>query len=172
MSILLWLVVEGSDDERFIERIIKPLLANHSIQTYRWAQKSRQQRTQFIQNIQKLDCAYFVLADKDTRPCIRDCKAFVQQQFGGVVPAERIVVVDGAIEAWYLAGFTGSPYLRGIQPPARTDGITKQMFLQQYVPAGKLPSSVLEEMLANYDLALARQHNHSLEYFCRRLGIL
>lgn len=53
----------------------------------------------------------------------------------------------------------------------RTDGITKQIFLQQYVPAGKLPSFVLEEMLANYDLALACQRNSSLDYFCRGLGI-
>lgn len=171
MSTLLWFVVEGNDDARFLEVVITPRLASYTVQTYRWAQKTPTQRKQFIQNLHKLQVDYFVLADRNTRPCIGACKAFVQQQFGGIVAHERIIVVDSAIEAWHLAGFTGSPHLRGIQTPARTNGLTKQSFQQQYVPARRLPSFVLEEMLSNYDLAQARLRNHPLDYFCRRLGI-
>jgi hypothetical protein len=114
---------------------------------------------------------YYALMDMDSRPCYTACREYLSHLFGGLLPFERIIVANRSIEAWYLAGYTGSRYLKKMRLPALTEGVRASEFRDAATSAGLDPTTALAELLSRYDLSQARQRSPSLDYFCRKLGI-
>ncbi|GBC93003.1 hypothetical protein HRbin15_01486 [bacterium HR15] len=167
----VWFLVEGDADAEFIERIIAPAAALQ-IRIYRYARKPKQTRQAVIHSLHSMETRYYILVDQNHRPCITACRDHIREQFGQVVDTSCIIVVARSIEAWYLAGYTGtSPLLRGLAISTHTNSIDKQQFEQKIQAIRKSPTLARSEMLNHYDLTYGRQRNRSLDYFCHKLGI-
>lgn len=139
---------------------------------YRYAQKSKQTRQAIIRSLLSMGADYYILMDRNHRPCITACRNYIAEQFGQLVDISRVIVVEPCIEAWYLAGYTGaSPLLKGLAVPTRTDSLDKQQFEQRVQAIQKSLILARTEMLMHYNLAQGRLRNRSLDYFCCKLGI-
>jgi hypothetical protein len=171
---ILYLLVEGDSDRQFIEKVIAPCLPTPvQILAYAgWTAKHRENQIRsLLSGCEKGMLDYYALMDMDNRPCYTACREFLIGLFGGLLPPERIIVTNRSVEAWYLAGYTGSRYLKKMRLPALAEGIRAADFRNAAMSAGVDPTIVLDELLRRYDLSQARQRSPSLDYFCRKLEI-
>jgi hypothetical protein len=65
----LFIFVEGEDDERFFDQIIKPILNQDSI-IIKYAQKRKQKITNYALNVEKMNADYIFIGDINMKPCI------------------------------------------------------------------------------------------------------
>lgn len=171
---ILYLLVEGDSDRQFIEKVIAPCLPT-PVYTIAYAQWKAERRENLIRSLLS-GCEmgilnYYALMDMDSRPCYTACRQYLSHLFGGLLPFERIIVANRSIEAWYLAGYTGSRNLKKMRLPAIAEGMHATEFRNAAISAGLDPTIVLDELLSRYDLSQARRRSPSLDYFCRKLGI-
>jgi hypothetical protein len=173
---LLYLLVEGYTDQLFIEKVLKPHLSV-PVMVLSYAQKSSDYLRRLLRSLRSMLeqglADYYALMDMDDRPCYTACHQYLRERFGSELTPDRIFVANRCIEAWYLAGYTGSPYLKrkGIKLPTQSEGLRKVDFRNAAINAGLDPTVVRSGILANYDLVQARQRSPSLDYCCRKLGI-
>ena len=172
----LYLFVEGSTDQQFIEKVLMPhLFVKPKFVLY--AQKSSDYLRRLLRSLRSMLeqglADYYALMDMDDRPCYTACHQYLRERFGSELTPDRIFVANRCIEAWYLAGYTGSPYLKrkGIKLPTQSEGLRKVDFRNAAINAGLDPTVVRSGILANYDLVQARQRSPSLDYCCKKLGI-
>ncbi len=167
----LYVFVEGTDDERFFERLVKPRLEESydQIDIVQYAQDTHRKLRSFLLSVRMIEGADIIwVCDNDVARCVSERK----QQVRKCLPAignTPIVVVVMKIESWYLAGVDaqGSHGL-GIKNQARADDITKEKF-SKIRP--KRVKSNREFMLAILDLfciETAQQKNRSFRYFCQK----
>ena len=171
---ILYLLVEGGNDRLFIEKVIAPCLPTpvHILAYAQWTATRRENQIRsLLSGCEKGMMDYYALMDMDSRPCYTACRQYLSHLFGGLLPFERIIVANRSIEAWYLAGYTGSRYLKKMRLPALAEGVRAREFKNSAISAGVDPTTVLAELLSRYDLSQARQRSPSLDYFCRKLGI-
>ena len=171
---ILYLLVEGDSDRQFIEKAIALCLPTpvHILAYAEWTATRRENQIQsLLSGCEKGMMDYYALMDMDSRPCYTACREYLSHLFGRLLPFERIIVANRSIEAWYLAGYTGSRYLKKMRLPALTEGVRASEFRDAATSAGLDPTTALAELLSRYDLSQARQRSPSLDYFCRKLGI-
>jgi len=171
---ILYLLVEGDSDRQFIEKVIAPCLPTpvHILTYAEWTAKRRENQIRsLLSGCEKGMLDYYALMDMDNRPCYTACRQYLSHLFGGLLPFERIIVANRSIEAWYLAGYTDSRYLKKMRLPALAEGTRAADFRNAAISAGLDSTIVLDELLRRYDLSQARRHSPSLDYFCKRLGI-
>lgn len=116
---------------------------------------------------------YWILMDKDRCACFTACRDTALEAFDGLPNRKRIICPDRSIEAWYVAGFTGSDLFRKLEFQS-AEGLHRSQFEQIIKGLGyeeSQRSEILMSMLDGYDFNLARQRSPSLDYFCRKLGI-
>jgi hypothetical protein len=79
----LFLLVEGDDDERFVERIVIPELSspNCFVQPYKFAQKKKAEVNRFLRSIKAMGAEYLLLADINAHLCLRSKKEALLQMF-------------------------------------------------------------------------------------------
>jgi hypothetical protein len=171
---LLYLLVEGYTDQLFIEKVLKPHLSV-PVMVLSYAQKSSDYLRRLLRSLRSMLeqglADYYALMDMDDRPCYTTCRQYLSEQFGSQLTLDRIFVANRCIEAWYLAGYTGSSHLKRMKFPTQSEGMRKADFRNAAVNAGLDPAEVRSEILAHYDLSQARQRSPSLDYCCKKLGI-
>jgi hypothetical protein len=126
----LFIWVEGADDQRFFEQVVKPLFEQKydwvEVRTY--AKHSGEYITKFIRSIKAMEADYIFVADIDSAPCITARKERLQETYKNVDEDKTLVVIQ-EIESWYLAGLNDANAKRlGLPVFNATDSITKEQF--------------------------------------------
>jgi len=65
-------LVEGPDDERFVDAVIRPILEKHYdyVQTWRYAREKTERTKNYLRSIRAMKADYLFLKDINTSPCI------------------------------------------------------------------------------------------------------
>lgn len=172
----LFVLVEGNDDERFFESILKPFSIHNScqIQIWQYSQKKKSQVNRYLKSLKRLQAnglaSYLLVADLDRHPCATEKKGILSHEFKHVTK-DRMLIVCAMIEAWYLAGLNEekSNQLGIPRYFATTDHITKQIF-DSIIPSGfESRIDFMKEILKSYESETARSKNDSFGYFMRKL---
>lgn len=166
-------LLEGRDDKRFFDAVIRPILQKRydDVRTWEYAGASIERRINYLRSIQAMGNAdYLFLSDLDTSPCITERKGHLVNSHKGIIEASRTIVVMREIESWYLAGMDDRVCRRlGVRVPRRTDKVTKEQF------AGLMPrrfNSAVEfmtEILRCFRIETAKGRNRSFCYLMDKL---
>ncbi len=169
----LFIFVEGIDDERFVNQVIKPVLQAHFhyIKIIKYAVMTKTEVAKLVNTCkQKEGLAYLFFCDMDARGnkdlCISKRKEKEQNKYGNCLEMDRIVVVKEEIESWYLAGIA-PVFLEKckIKPFTDTENISKEMF-EKMIPKNFIsPNDFMVEMLKSYSIEQATKINLSFNYF-------
>ncbi len=169
----LYIFVEGPDDERYMNRIILPILSekyNH-IKIIKYAVLQPQIVINFIRTFkQQLNSDYLFFSDMDARGdvklCITKRKEKIIAKFSGHIENHKLFIVKEEIESWYLAGISEMDAKRfKIKPLYTTDTFTKEDFERLIPKKSVTPNDFMIEILNQYDFEKALSHNTSLQYF-------
>jgi len=168
---LLFIFIEGNDDERFFERVVEPSFQERysEIKFWQYADKNKKTRVRFIKSINLMKADYIYVGDIDDVPCITAKKEKLTDDFGKKITADRIAIVIKEIESWYLAGLDEKASKKlGIRKKIKTtDNIIKEHF-DQLIPK-KMPRSVfMRKILENYDVEIAKGSNRSFRYLMNK----
>jgi hypothetical protein len=165
-------LVEGSDDIRFFERVLVPILRERygAVRLVPYACLRRTAVGRLLRSFIRLGEAYVIVADIDTEPSVRAKKRVVLARFPGVDPS-AIAVVVMEIESWYLAGADDGFLVRaGFPPLASTDDVTKEAF-NALIPRRYVSRvGFMLDLLDGYSLERGADRNRSLAFFLRRFG--
>ncbi len=161
------LFVEGGDDQRFANSILRPLLEPvcDYLEIYQYAQKRPPDVRRYIRSLDRIpDANYLFIADFDQGPCVTLRKSRLINRYGSLEP-ERILIVRREIESWYMAGLDSDSYEEFRLPTRRnTDGITKEQFDSLVPSRFEDRTDFMVEILNRYDKGAARRRNTSFDY--------
>src|SRR5688500_13348359 len=117
MTQVLYILVEGTDDERFVEKVIKPLLERKfsSIPIFKYAKMAPVKVQTLLKSIHNQNDRYLLFADLDDAFCLTTRKDGLRNKFN-FLKDDRIVIVRREIESWYYAGLS-KPSCRRIGLP-------------------------------------------------------
>ena len=169
----LFILIEGPDDGRFFNRIIKPIFEGRYDYVGVWehAQKSPKKTKSFINNINAMSsdnivANYIFVTDFNDAPCFTYRKQAKQSKLTNL-DKDKIIVARKEIEGWYLAGLDETCSNKcGIIHCQSTDNVTKEQF-DKLIPK-KFASSRIDfcqEILKYFEVEIAKQKNESFRYF-------
>ncbi|HZD43737.1 MAG TPA: hypothetical protein VE134_06720, partial [Methanomicrobiales archaeon] len=167
----VFILLEGNDDERFVSRVIVPLLErqNYTVRIWKYAREKRKRTIQLLKSIQASGMEYVFLRDIDEAISIRVKKDEMVHCFE-VLKEGDIVVVIMEIESWYLAG-ANTRLLRkiGVERGEEftTDSVTKEQF-NRLIPQHMSRIVFMQDLLRHYNIESAMQKNRSFRYFIQR----
>jgi len=166
MESKLFIFIEGDDDERFFERIIKPIFENkNEVHLVKYAQKKNEKIFQFLKSIQAMNADYIFVADNNGSPCITDRKQRIENDFQNI-DKNKILVVVKEIESWYLAGIdAGSSKKLGIKSFSNTEHINKSAFNDLKPKKFNSRIDFMSEILKLFSKDTAKMKNGSFSYF-------
>ena len=182
----LYILVEGGDDARFFERVVRPLFEDEfgHVQLWKYSQKKKELVNQFLNSVKAMQAAGMVdtllVADLDDSPCVTDRKERVLSRFRaleGKLESEtgpsfptRVLIVCKEIEGWYLAGLSDESCDHiGISASfVNTDQVTKELFDNVMPISFKTRIAYLETILQMFDYETARSKNSSFRYFAQK----
>ena len=183
---MLYVLLEGDDDERFFEEVIKPIYLEKydHVQLWKYSQKKKERVNQFLNSVKAMQAAGMVdtllVADLDDSPCVTDRKERVLSRFRaleGKLESEtgpsfptRVLIVCKEIEGWYLAGLSDESCDHiGISASfGNTDQVTKELFDNVMPISFKTRIAYLETILQMFDYETARSKNSSFRYFAQK----
>ena len=163
----LFIFIEGDDDERFFEGIIKPKFE----ETYNWVKLSKYAKEKsekvcnFLRNIDAMNGDYLYVADINDAPCVTSKKEAIQNKIKNC-KIERMLIVKREIESWYLAGLDDTSSKNfGIKTSGDTERISKERF--DDLKPKKFDSRIdfMLEILKSFSPETARRKNRSFKYF-------
>ena len=164
---ILYIFVEGDDDERFFKAIISPLFQSRytSVEIFKYAQWKKDKVDAFLKSIVTLQFDYIFAGDLDFSPHIMDKKHILKHKFTAL-DNERMIIVITEIESWYLAGLDFETTERfKIHYFENTDKITKEEFNLLYHNRFRSRIDFMTEVLKNYSIEAAKHKNESFKYF-------
>jgi len=161
----LYIFIEGPNDIRFFEIVIKPLLSEYfeCVQFYEYGTKTKKQVKTFLKALNNMGIKYIFVKDFDSSPCISKRKNDVINKFTHC-PNELIQIVKVEIESWYAAGITDR-LRKKIRCKDFSDcnKLTKDEFINN-ISTKHILQDILIEILNDYDLELAKKRNATLNY--------
>ena len=168
----LWVLLEGNDDERFFEKVVKPIFEStyNFVRSWKYAQKKSTKAKDFLRSIKSMDSDYFVWSDINGVPCVTAKRERLLVRYDQIFGAENIIVVIREIESWYLAGLDDKSCKEfGIRAFHKTDNVTKEQF-DKLIPK-KFESRIdfMVEILKRFSVETAKQKNESFDYFMSRI---
>jgi len=169
---MLYILVEGNDDERFVDAILKPVFENNYnfVRPYKYADKPKKTILKLIKSIHAMGADFFCLADLDNSPCAPHRIGIAKTKKLGNVEDSRVVIAKKAIESWYLAGVNDA-CCRRLRLPVRnnTDNVDKVQF-RQILKQSKLGYTLdcKIQILQDYDLNTGISRNHSFHRFSQK----
>ena len=165
---ILTIIVEGDDDVRFFEKIIKPKLeaSGKYIIIWKYAQRTKKSIKKYANSISgKTYWDYLFICDLDFEPCIRDRIQKYCKKYTGISPDKCDVVIK-TIEAWYLAGVDKIRIKNfGLNDIKNTEKIDKVQFNKMLPNGFDSRNDFMTEMLKEYDCQLATTKNRSFNHF-------
>ena len=166
---ILYLFVEGTDDERFFESAIKPRLKKNYdyIEVRKYAEKNKKYIFNLIKTIKSMNDSYIYFSDINNAPCITLKKQKILEKYK-TIDRNRIVVVIKEIESWYLAGLNDEDSKKLTKKLFKsTDTITKEQF-NKYKPKNESRINFMIELLKVFSVDIAKQKNNSFSYFMKK----
>ena len=165
----LFILVEGADDVRFFDRIVKPLLEPRytSVELIAFASLRRGMVSRFLRSLETLGHDYILATDIDAEPSVKAKKRVILERFPDLDPRKVIIVIK-EIEGWYLAGIDDDRQRTfDLAPFHSTDNLTKEAFNAQ-IP-GKFTSRIefMAALLESFSLSSAMAQNRSFGFFAR-----
>jgi hypothetical protein len=172
----LYIFVEGTDDERFVETVIKPYLLKHYVyvKTIPYAKLKKIVIEGYIKTYKKQGSSdYIFLCDLDARGdkslCVTSKKQSIQNKYGNFLELEKIAVVKEEIESWYLAGITPENMAKfKIKAFEETESTNKEDFEKMIPKNFASKTDFMVEILKTYSIENAIEYNASLGYFKRK----
>lgn len=169
---ILYVLLEGDDDKRFIDSIVIPRIAKayNSIQVVKYSQMKDEKLIAYITSIRAMKGAeYLILTDIDYEPCVTRKKEKLIQKYKAA-EIERVIVVKKEIESWYLAGLSSENTKRlRINSACDNKETTKETF-DNLIPRTFLNrTDFMMELLKCYAFESAQIKNDSFRYLCSRL---
>ncbi|MEA3324587.1 MAG: hypothetical protein U9Q37_05535 [Euryarchaeota archaeon] len=165
---LLFILIEGDDDERFFESVVKPFLQERysAIKFWQYAEENEKRKVNFIKSITSMKADYICIGDIDDVPCVTSKKEKITDDFDKKITKDKIIIVIKEIEGWYLAGLDENASKKfGIRKKIKTtDNVVKEHF-NQLIPKKMPRSAFMRKILENYDVKVAEGKNRSFEYF-------
>ena len=169
---ILYIFVEGNDDEKFFQKILLPKLQekNHNIQIIKYAQKPKKFKYigKFLKPIQSMGADYIYVTDIDNSPCVTAKKLETQNNLKNI-DSDKIIVVIKEIESWYLAGLSDAECRRfKMHTFSVTDDITKEQFDSLRSNKFDYRIDFMSEVLKKFSIEIAKQKNKSFGYFIEK----
>lgn len=170
---ILFILLEGDDDERFFENVVKPLIQKRYlwIKPWKYSQKPRkhEKTVNFIKSINSMKADYIYVRDLNDAPCITVKKEKITRDLDHIVTEDKILVVVKEIESWYFAGLDENTSKKlNIRKEIRTaDSITKEEFYQ-IIPKNMPRIEFMRKILKNFDVEIAKERNRSFGYFLNK----
>lgn len=169
---LFWILIEGNDDERFFELIIKPRFEEKhgagAVGLWKYAQEPPKRVCNFLSAIKGMGADYILVTDIDFEPCVTAKKQKKQNRYANIDSA-KILVVKKEIESWYLAGLNAATCKKlGVPAYSLTDSITKEEFCSIIPRKFRSPRDFMVEILKNFSIEIAKQKNTSFGYFVQK----
>ncbi len=168
----LFILLEGNDDERFFDKIVKSLLQERYsvIKIWKYSQRKQEKIVDLVKSINSMKADYIFARDINASPCITTKKEKITGEFKQITE-DKIIVVVKEIESWYLAGLDENTSKKvGIRKKIRTeDRITKEDF-NQLIPKNMPRIEFMRNILENYDVEIAKRRNRSFGYFLNKWG--
>ena len=170
---VLFLFVEGLDDERFAERVIAPRCKRSvygDVIVRDYARRPDDDVNELLSVIRAHGGAfdYRLFVDRDYEHYHSDDAviASLRRRIGAVDPA-RVYIVRPEIEAWYLAGLDRAAcQALGIAYRVQgADAITKEIF-DSMRPSRYKRADFMAEILKRFAIAEAKRNNSSFRLFC------
>jgi hypothetical protein len=163
--------VEGPDDERFVDTVLRPELAGHYdwVEVVTYAGMTKAKITKWIESLRAMEgTTYAFLIDNDESPCVLGRKGELLRKVKSLQISSIVVVIE-EIEAWYLAGLTaqGREQL-DIEAFDNTDDVNKERFDRHRGETYKSRVEWMIEMLRSYSLEEGVLRNSSLRYFATK----
>jgi hypothetical protein len=174
-SKVLFIWIEGADDRRFFEAIIKPKLKSKYIDI-RLIEYSRKKSTfteNFIRTIESMGADYIYVTDIDRSPCITAKKERVKKEINNI-DIGKIVIVIKEIESWYFAGLTAKALqslgIEDYHKFATTNELQKEAFNKNIPKKFNSRIDFMQEVLKLFQLETVtnNQTNYSLCYFIQK----
>lgn len=162
----LYIWVEGPDDERFFERIIRPLFSDTYQQVIirKYAQMRHERIMNFLKSIDSMGAEYLFFTDLNTAPCITARKEKINHTLR--VDIARLIIVVKEIESWYLAGLSDTAAsMLHLKSLLETNTLTKEQFNARIPDRSESRIDLLIEILKSFDISVARTKNQSFDYF-------
>ena len=186
----LYILVEGGDDARFFERVVRPLFEDEfgHVQLWQYSQQEKEKVNTFLDSIRVMQAAGIadlkIVADLDESPCVTDRKERILSGFrslsagqspgqpSGPYSSTRILIVCMEIDSWYLAGLNDEECKRMGLPATldNTDHISKEQFLSLMPDRFDSKAEFMLEVLRVFDHETARSKNSSFRYFMQKYG--
>jgi len=169
---LLFIWVEGDDDERFFNKVLVPkFLEKYSgVKIIKYATMKREKVDNFIKSIKAMGADYIYLTDINNSPCVTAKKEETHSKYKNI-DNEKMIVVIKEIESWYLAGLDNK-VCRQLKinnfADTDTDNVTKEKF-NALIPK-KFTSRIdfMSEILKYFSIEIAKQKNNSFQYFVEK----
>ncbi|KAF5073226.1 hypothetical protein DSECCO2_193480 [anaerobic digester metagenome] len=162
--------VEGSDDVRFFQHTLVPVLRTHydEIRLIPYASLRRVVVDRLIRGIERMGGEYVIVADIDAEPSVRSKKGVILRRYQRAEPG-AIAVVVMEIESWYVAGADDDFLLGcGVTPFGATDRLTKEEF-NTLIPRRYISRvEFMLDLLEQYSLDRGADRNQSLGFFLHR----
>ena len=162
--------VEGDDDERFFQNLLKFELQKKydSIKIIKYASMRKEKIINFIKSIKAMKAEYIYVTDINNSPCITARKKEIQEKLK-VIDVERIIIVIKEIESWYLAGLSSDVYKRfKINEFDITDSVTKEKFNSLIPRRFSSRIDFMSEILKDFSIETAKRRNKSFKYYMEK----
>lgn len=164
----LYILVEGDDDRRFIEKIIQPKLVDRGfeVKLIAYATKSKKIIRGYVKSFGEMDVEYQFIHDYDNDTCITKKKQDIKNIYP-FLDENNILIVKEEIESWYLAGLdSGFCQRKKIKFIPNTEIITKEKF--NNIVTKKAYKAIREakiDILDNYSIDTAKTKNATFNYY-------
>jgi hypothetical protein len=165
----LLIFVEGSDDIRFFENIVKPIIVGYDNIVIRpYAHLSKKARNGLIKGAKENKFDYLYVSDFNDSSCVTQKKENLLSYLTAG-EEDKIRIVKKEIESWYLAGLSseGSQNL-GLWPPANTEYIDKGQFENLTPNSFESKTDFMIEILKYFSANEGVTKNKSFEYFLNK----
>ena len=167
----LWVLVEGNDDEKFLERIMPVFGSGYDyIKIVQYRPIPKKEITAKLRSFNSMKDDVFLLADLDRSPCPGQKRDRLVEKYGQNIDSRGIIIVIKEIESWYLAGLDGvSCKELDIAELADTDQITKEGFNEMIPKRFDSRIDFMQEILKRFSVDIAKQKNSSFAYFMAKV---
>lgn len=170
----LFIWVEGEDDERFFQHILKPKLQKKYdfVETRRYVTMKKDKIDNFLKSIKAMGADYIYVMDINNSPCVSAKKQEAQNKLKNIED-DKIIVVIKEIESWYLAGISDIEWKRlkihtVNDIVSNTNSITKEQFYSLIPQKFDSRIDFMLEVLKIFSIEIAKQKNESFKYYVEK----
>jgi len=170
----MMLFVEGRDDSRLVECVIKPLVQPYydSVAVEEYAHSTAECLKRYLRSLKSARSDYLFFTDIDESRCIPARRQQVAERYTPL-SASHVIVVRKEIESWYMAGLDSRACGKiGLKELQYTDNLTKEGFLKLQPKRYDSRVDFMQVILQEFSVETAKQKNGSFRYLARRLESL